>query len=135
MGKPFHQSLKDLVGFASCSHLVLSFICKSFLHPEIKVFPHFHCHSFHFLAVQRKPSLPISVDQRQFLGPRCLLPTKESFKVGEDFVRASVAVLSQPLCQVIDALLVASLVDEREGKDALVDRAYDSLNLEKILAG
>ena len=62
-----------------------------------------------------------------------LLPGKELFKVGEDFLRASVAFLSQSLRQVIDALLTASLVEERQGKDALVDPAYDSLDLEKML--
>ena len=85
------------------------------------------------MAAQRKPSLLICVDQRQFLGSRCLPPAKESLKVGEDFVRASVAVLSQPLGQLINALLVTSLVDEGEGKDILVDPVYDSLYLEKML--
>ena len=75
----------------------------------------------------------ISIDQCQFLVARSLPPAKESFKVGEDFVRASVAVLSQPLGQLINALLVTSLVDEGEGKDVLVDPAYDSLYLEKML--
>ena len=83
------------------------------------------------MAAQRKPSLLICVDQRQFLGSRCLPPAKESFKVGEDFVRASVAVLFHPLGQLVDALLVTSLVEEGEGKDVLVDPAYDCQYLEK----
>ena len=130
MGKSFHQSLEDLVRFTS-SHLVPSFTGKGFFHPESKVFPHLLCHSFHFMAAQRKPSLLICVDQRQFLGSRCLPPAKESLKVGEDFVRASVAVLSHTLGQLVYALLVTSLVEEGEGKDVLVDPAYDCQYLEK----